>query len=140
MYTFFLQLHSGLRWLILLAAVIVVVKSLIGLFAGGNYTKFDKVTSTSFSMLMRLQFVAGIVLYFFLSPYTTRFTFNMGDPVERFWSVEHLLLMFIAVGAAEMGSKISKKSEDAPVKFKFQSIFFGISLVLMLMGIPWNRV
>lgn len=140
MYTFFLQFHSGLRWLVLLVAVIVVLKSLIGLFANGQYSKFDKITAISFAMLMRVQFVFGIVLYFFLSPYTTRFTFNMGDPDERFWSVEHILLMFFAIGAAEMGSKISKKSNDAQVKFRFQSILYGISLVLMLLGIPWNRI
>ncbi len=140
MYTFFLHFHSGLRWLILLAAVIVVLKSLVGLFAGGQYSKFDKITATSFTMLMRVQFVIGIVLYFFLSPFTTRFTFNMSDATERFWSVEHLLLMIFAIGAAEMGSKISKKSDDAVVKFKFQAILFGISLLLMLIGIPWNRV
>ncbi len=140
MYTFFLQFHSGLRWLILLAAAIVVIKSLIGLFSGSNYSKFDKISSISFTMLMRVQFVLGIVLYFFLSPYTSRFTFNMSDATERFWSVEHLLLMFFAIGAAEMGSKISGKSDDALVKFKFQSILYGISLLLILIGIPWNRI
>ncbi|MEQ9403344.1 MAG: hypothetical protein RIM99_07165 [Cyclobacteriaceae bacterium] len=140
MYNFMLQFHSGLRWLVLLAAVICVVKSLIGLFSGGAYGKFDKAVATSYVMLMRVQFIIGFVLYFFLSPITTRFSFNMGDPVERFWSVEHLLLMVFAIGAAEMGNSISKKSDDAQVKFKFQSILFGISLLLILLGIPWGRV
>ena len=139
MYNFFLQFHSGIRWLILLAAVIVVVKSLVGLFAGNKYSGFDKATSKSFVMLMRVQFILGIVLYFFLSPFTNTFTFDMGSATIRFWSVEHLLLMFLAIGASEMGNKISGKSDDAQVKFRFQSIFFGISLILMLLGIPWNR-
>ncbi|MEP1097007.1 MAG: cytochrome B [Cyclobacteriaceae bacterium] len=140
MYNFFVQFHSGIRWLILLAAIIVVVKSLIGLFAGSNYSKFDKIVAISFTMFMRVQFVLGVVLYFFLSPYTSKFTFNMSDATERFWSVEHILLMFLAIGAAEMGSKISGKSDDAQVKFKFQAIFFGISLLLILVGIPWGRI
>ena len=140
MYDFFLQFHSGIRWLVLLAAVIVVVKSLIGLFTGGNYLKVDKIFAVSFTMLMRVQFVIGIVLYFFLSPITTKFSFNMSDAIERFWSVEHILLMFFAIGASEMGSSISKKSEDSQVKFRFQSILFGISLILMLLGIPWDRI
>lgn len=140
MYNFFVQFHSGIRWLILLAAVIVVVKSLIGLFASGSYTKFDKIIAIFFTMFMRVQFVLGVVLYFFLSPYTSKFSFNMSDATERFWSVEHLLLMIFAIGAAEMGSKISRKSDDAQVKFKFQAIFFGISLLLILVGIPWGRI
>ena len=140
MYTFFLQFHSGLRWLVLLVAIFVVVKSLIGLFSGGKYSKLDKIGAISFSMLMRVQFIIGLLLYFVLSPITTRFTFNMSDPNERFWSVEHILLMFFAIGAAEMGNSISKKSDDALVKFRFQSILFGISLILMLLGIPWDRI
>lgn len=140
MYNFMLQFHSGLRWLVLLAAVICVVKSLIGLFSSGSYGKFDKILAISFAMFMRVQFVIGVILYFFLSPITTRFSFNMGDPAERFWSVEHILLMFFAIGAAEIGGSISKKADDAQVKFKFQSIFFTISLVLMLLGIPWDRI
>lgn len=140
MYNFFLQFHSGLRWLVLIVVVFSVIKSLIGLFSGSEYSRVDKIAAISFSMLMRVQFIVGIVLYFFLSPYTSRFTFNMGDPTERFWSVEHILLMFFAIGAAEMGNSISRKSDDAQVKFKFQSILFGISLVLLLLGIPWSRI
>ena len=140
MYQFMLQFHSGLRWLILLAVVVSVIKSIYGLFSSGHYGKIDRIASISFVMLMRIQFLIGLVLYFFLSPYTTRFTFNMSDATERFWSVEHILVMFFAVGAAEMGSSISKKSDDDQVKFRFQAIFFGISLILMLIGIPWSRL
>lgn len=140
MYNFLLHAHSGLRWIVLLAVIIAVVKSLIGLFSNGNYTTFDKVTSLVFVNTMRLQFVIGLLLYFVYSPITTRFTFNMDDPIERFWSVEHLALMILAVGAAEMGKSISKKSDDSLVKFRFQTILFGISLLLMIVGIPWNRV
>ena len=140
MYNFLLQSHSGLRWLILLAAILVVLKSLVGLFGGTKYSKFDRILAPSFVGLMHLQFLIGLILYVFLSPYTSNFTFNMSDAVARFWSVEHLALMLFAVVAAQVGRSISKKSDDAQVKFRFQSIFFGMSLVLMLLGIPWERM
>jgi hypothetical protein len=140
MYNFLLQSHSGLRWLILLAAILVVLKSLVGLFGGTKYSKFDRIIAPSFVGLMHLQFLIGLILYVFLSPYTSNFTFNMSDAVARFWSVEHLALMLFAVVAAQVGRSISKKSEDAQVKFRFQSIFFGMSLILMLLGIPWERM
>ncbi len=140
MYTFFLHLHSGLRWLILLAAIVVVLKSLVGLFGGTKYGKFDRIIAPAFVGLMHLQLLIGLILYFFLSPYTSDFSFNMADETVRFWSVEHLALMLFAVIAAQVGRSISKKTEDAQVKFRFQSIFFGMSLVLMLLGIPWGRM
>lgn len=140
MYNFLLHFHSGLRWLILLAAVVAILKSVIGLFAGGKYAKLDNILAASFVGMMHLQLLTGLILYFFLSPFTSNFNFNMSDPVQRFWSVEHLSLMLFAVVAAQMGRSISKKSDDAQVKFRFQSIFFVISLVLMLLGIPWSRI
>ena len=140
MYNFLLHFHSGLRWLILLAAIIAVFKSIAGLFGGGKYAKFDNILAASFVGMMHLQLLIGLILYFFLSPWTSNFTFNMSDPTIRFWSVEHLALMLFAVVAAQVGRSISKKTDDNQVKFRFQSIFFGISLVLMLLGIPWGRV
>ncbi|MEO1255893.1 MAG: hypothetical protein AAFY41_13575 [Bacteroidota bacterium] len=137
MYTFLLHLHSGLRWLVLLAVIIAVLKSLVGFFGGGDYKKFDKIVAVSFVGMMHLQLVIGLVLYFFYSPFVT---YDMTDPNSRFWSVEHIALMLFAIAAAQIGRSISKKTQDAQVKFRFQSIFFGISLVLMLLGIPWNRV
>lgn len=137
MYNFLVHFHSGLRWLILVAAVVAVLKSIIGLFGGGKYAKFDNILAASYVGLMHLQLLTGLILYFFLSPLVT---YDMADPVSRFWSVEHIALMLFAVIAAQVGRSISKKSEDAPVKFRFQAIFFGISLVLMLLGIPWNRM
>lgn len=137
MYTFLLHAHSGLRWLILVAVTIAVLKSLVGLFAGTEYSKFDKIVAVAFVGMMHLQLLIGLVLYFIYSPHIT---YNMSDPVSRFWSVEHLALMLFAVAAAQVGRSISKKTTDAQVKFRFQSIFFGMSLVLMLLGIPWDRL
>lgn len=137
MYNFLLHLHSGLRWLILVAVVIAILKSLIGLFGGGDYKKFDKIVAVAFVGMMHLQLLTGLILYFIYSPFIT---YNMGDDVSRFWSVEHIALMVFAVAAAQVGRSISKKTQDAQVKFRFQAIFFTISLVLMLLGIPWDRV
>jgi hypothetical protein len=116
---------------------LIVLKSLIGLFGGGSYTKFDKILGSATVGIMDVQLILGVVLYFFYSPYIT---FNMSNPTERFWSVEHLLLMVLAIAAAHVGKVIAKKSDDAPVKFRFQAIFFTIALVLMIVGIPWSRV
>lgn len=140
MYNFLLHFHSGLRWLVLLVAIVVVLKSLVGLFGGTKYSKFDGIIAPAYVGLMDLQLLIGLILYFFLSPFTSDFSFNMSDDVIRFWAVEHLALMLFAVIAAHVGRSISKKTDDAQVKYRFQSIFFGMSLILMLMGIPWERM
>jgi hypothetical protein len=144
-YTITLHSHSGLRWIALLLAVAVVVKSLIGLFGGGKYQKLDNILAASYVGTMHLQLLLGLVLYFFLSPIAAEarsagFGVMMSESELRFWGMEHFVVMVLAVVAAQIGRSISKKAEDASVKFRFQSIYMGISLLLMLLGIPWERI
>ncbi|MEL6561244.1 MAG: hypothetical protein AAFQ94_23855 [Bacteroidota bacterium] len=144
MYDIFLSIHSWLRWIILLVSVVVIIKSLAGLFGGGEYKKLDNILAASFVGTMHLQLLIGLVLYIFLSPITTSAFQNMSEamntPEIRYWAVEHITVMILAVVAAQAGRSISKKSDDSIVKFRFQSIFFGISLFLMLTRIPWDRI
>ncbi len=143
-YQITLHAHSGFRWLTLLLVIAVLIKSLIGLFSSGNYSKFDNILSVSFVGTMHLQLLIGLILYFWLSPITDYafkdFGGAMKDSELRFWAVEHITVMILAIAAAQIGRTISKKSEDSVVKFRFQSIFYGVSLVLMLIAIPWDRV
>ncbi len=144
-YSIFLHAHSGFRWLVLLLVVVVTIKSLIGLFGGGKYGKLDNILAASYVGTMHLQLLIGLILYFFLSPIASEarrvgFGAMMSDGELRFWGMEHLLVMVLAVVAAQIGRSISKKAEDASVKFRFQSIFFGVSLLLILFGIPWDRL
>ncbi len=132
MYNFLLHAHSGLRYLVLLAAIVVIVKSIIGWLGNTPYTKFDKIIAPAYVGLMHLQLLIGLLLYFVFSPFVT---YQMGDKVSRYWSVEHIALMIIAVVAAQIGRSISKKSSDAQVKFRFQTIFFGISILLVFVAL-----
>ncbi len=144
MYEFLLVVHSWVRWIILLVAVAVVVKSLIGLFSGSEYKKGDNGMAAGFVGMMHLQLLIGLILYVFLSPITQSAFQNFGAAMKnadlRYWAVEHIAVMILAVIAAQVGRSISKKSTDALVKFRFQAIFFGISLFLMLTRIPWDRL
>lgn len=142
-YQILLHAHSGLRWLVLLLAVIVMFKSFMGMFGKPTYQKIDNILAASFVGTMHLQFLIGLILYFFLSPLTAQalsdFGSAMKDDTLRFWAVEHLTLMILAIAAAQVGRSLSKKKEDPRLKYRFQGIFFGLSLLLMLLGIPWDR-
>lgn len=134
------QAHSGFRWLILLLVVVVIIKSLVGLISKGRYSKFDKILGSATVGIIDLQFLLGLILYFFYSPFTKSFSFDMSNAEERFWSVEHLAMMFLAIAAAHVGKVKATKSSQDSSKFRFQLIFFAISLALMIMSIPWDRV
>lgn len=143
-YQIILQAHSGFRWLALLLALVVILKSLAGLLSKSGYQKLDNIFAASFVGTMHLQFLIGIVLYFFLSPVTKAAFQDFGAAMKngdlRFWAVEHLFIMIIAIVLAQVGRSSSKKAATDNSKYKKQLIFFSLSLILMLAGIPWDRV
>lgn len=136
MHPIFFAFHSSLWWFFLLVLLTIITKLVVGLYSGRIRSTFDEGIILCYVMLMRLQLVVGLILYFAYSPYTRHFTFDMSNSQERFWSVEHPLLMLLSVGAAEVGYSRGKKSK----KPKPQIIWLGLSLIFMLMGIPWDRV
>ncbi|MFY0685602.1 MAG: hypothetical protein JXQ90_00480 [Cyclobacteriaceae bacterium] len=143
-YTFFLHLHSGLRWLILLIAVAAIVKSIIGVTQDKPFGKLDNILGASFAGTMHLQLLVGLVLYIFLSPITKAAFKDFGAAMKnsdlREYAVEHIFIMILVAVLATIGRSKAKKSTEDARKFRMQLIFFGAALVLMLISIPWDRL
>ena len=143
-YSILLHAHSGFRWLVLLMVVVAVLKSLFGMIGNGQYAKFDKVWASAFVGFMDIQFLLGILLYFLSPIVQSAWGAGMGnmmaDSTLRFWGMEHLVVMILAIAAAHIGKVKAKKASSHASKFRAQLVFFGVSLALMLFGIPWERL
>ena len=135
MYTGLVHAHSGLRWIVLVLIVLAVIKAAGGL--SGNKS-FDGVRKLGLFALIatHIQFVIGLVLYF-LSPKVQFVAETMGDSVLRFYAMEHLVTMLIAVVLITVGYSRSKRGLTDVSKYKSLFWFYLIGLVIMLSGIPW---
>jgi hypothetical protein len=144
MYTGFLHLHDTLRWLLLLSLVTTLVKYLIGWFGNQHWKKTDNLMGIVFTSLMDIQLLTGLVLYFFLSPITKLALSDFGSAMKnadlRFYAVEHIFMMLIAVVLVHIGRAKSKKAIADHAKFRIATIFYGLALVIMLAAIPWARL
>jgi len=144
MYTGFLHLHDVLRWLLLVSLVVTLAKYLAGWLGNHSWKKTDNILGIVFTSLMDLQLLTGLVLYFFLSPLTKIAFSDFGAAMKnadlRFYAVEHFAMMLIAVILVHIGRAKSKKAKTDQGKFKIASIFFLIAMVLMVAGIPWDRL
>ena len=144
MYTGFLHLHDTLRWLLLLSLVTTLVKYLIGWFGNQHWKKTDNLMGIVFTSLMDIQLLTGLVLYFFLSPITKLALSDFGSAMKnadlRFYAVEHIFMMLIAVVLVHIGRAKSKKATADHAKFRIATIFYGLSLLIMLAAIPWSRL
>jgi len=143
MFSTFLFLHSWLRWIILVLALVIIVKSIMGMSGNKDYLKGDNIMASSFVGLLDLQFLFGIVMYFWLSPITSGAWSGDISPMKdagiRYWAVEHLAMMLIAIVLAHIGKAKAKRLSESSKKFKIQAIFFGIALLLILSRIPWGE-
>ncbi|MCU0447247.1 MAG: hypothetical protein MUE85_20315 [Microscillaceae bacterium] len=141
-YAIFLMVHSWLRWLVLLVAILLIIRSFMGWFGKKSYESGDNRLAVFFIIFMHLQLVLGLVLYFFLSPKVQIALQDMGkamkNPELRAWSVEHITMMLLAVVVAQLGRSFSKKRGDSVQKHRTLAIYTLIALVLMLAGIPWK--
>jgi len=144
MYIGLLHLHNVLRWLILIAALVVLLKYFTGWFSQKKWQKSDHVLGIIFTALIDLQFLTGIVLYFFVSPITKTAFQDFGAAMKnadlRFYAVEHALMMLIAAALIHIGWSRSKKAATDRAKFSQALIFFGIAYVIIIALIPWSRV
>jgi hypothetical protein len=119
-----LMAHSGIRWLILLVAVVAIIKYLIGWLQRGQFKSMDRGLMAGFSGLMDLQVTLGIVLLLW-----SGFA-GAGFP---FFRIAHALVMF----AAAIVAHLSRRWKDADDATRFRNNLFLIvgCLILILIGI-----
>jgi hypothetical protein len=61
----------------------------------------------------------------------------MKDSVARFYAVEHMTGMLIAIILITIGRGVSKKDIPDGVKHKRTFWFFLVALVIILASVPW---
>ncbi len=143
MYTGLLHAHNLFRWLVLLALVLALVFAFIGWAGKKEWSKKDKITGLVLTIFMDIQFLIGFILYAFVSPYTQTafadFGAAMKNALLRFYAVEHILLMVVALVFVHIGKSKTKKGTLSWKKHRVAAIWFGLALILVLAGIPWDR-
>ncbi len=130
--------HSGLRWLALILLIITIVKSFAGWLGSKPFTLGDKKLALFTLISIHLQLVLGLVLYLQLVTNTAfDFAASMKDPLQRFFSVEHIVGMLAAITLVTIGYSTSKRAATDKLKFKKLAIYFTIALLLIVAMIPW---
>jgi hypothetical protein len=141
MYGTVLLLHSLVRWLVLLTGLLAVLRGISGWRSRRTWTIPDERAGFWFITTLDLQFVLGLLLYVALSPITHAafqdFGAAMQDKVARFWAVEHITGMVIAITLAHIGRARIHRSGNDQRRHKLAVIFFTLALLVILASIPW---
>ncbi len=130
-----IHLHSLLRWVALLAILVVIIRAFSSLRKSKPYTAADNRWSLITLITFHLQLVVGLLLYFTQGWHNQ--IGNMSDKVIRFFAVEHLLAMLIVVFLVTFGRVKAKKAATDDLKHRHHFIYFILALLLLLANIPW---
>ena len=131
-----LHIHSGLRWIaliLLITAIFNAIKSQ----NSGKYLKKDKMINLFTMIFLHIQLLIGLGLYFSSS----KVTFVEGwmkEPMTRFYGMEHLIGMLLAIILVTLGrGKAEKKLKGSRDKHRKIMVSYTIGLILILVFIPW---
>lgn len=140
-YTLTLNLHSWNRWAVLISLICIATISLYRWKKQLPFTKAYRIGQIITVSIAHLQLIIGLYLYF-ISPISNYFLSHFSESIHdrelRFFGMEHIFVMLIAIGVITVGNSKVKKAETDEQKFKLLFIWFGIGLVLILSSIPWS--
>ncbi|MFN8358205.1 MAG: hypothetical protein U0Y10_27325 [Spirosomataceae bacterium] len=142
MYDILLLLHSYLRWAVVVLAVWAIVKGLLGTLNKTEFTDADRKTGLFFMISCDVQLLLGLILYAGVSPLMQTafadFGAAMKDSSLRYFAVEHIFVMIIALALVHVGYAKTKRAVGTIAANRTALIFYGIAFLLMMSRIPWT--
>lgn len=141
MYPFLLALHSLIRWFVLVSLLFALWRSWIGWKGNRPFTKTDNFARIFAATTAHIQLVIGLWLYF-ISPVVSYFLHNfktaVGQREIRFFGMEHITMMLIAIVLITIGTSKAKHKPTDAEKFKAMAVWLTIALIIILTSIPWS--
>jgi hypothetical protein len=111
-----------------------IIGALIGLIGKKPYTNGSRKLNLFAMISAHTQLLIGIVLYF-ASPLVQFNSETMKNKVTRYFTVEHWVIMLIALALITIGHSKSKKAATGEARHKAIVTFYLIGLVIILAGI-----
>jgi hypothetical protein len=131
------HIHSGLRWIALILLVVAIFNA-IASKRKGEYSKKDKMINLFAMIMLHTQLLIGIILMFTSSKVNYSNPNGwMKSPVNRFFGMEHIALMIIALVIVTIGRKKAEKITAPIQKHSKIATWYLIGLILILASIPW---
>ena len=126
---FVLTLHSIVRWLVVIVAVIAVVRYALVMTGRAQPSGMDRGLMSGYTGLLDLNVLLGLILIIVL-----------GFTPPR---IEHAVTNIIGVAVAHVLAQRAKKIEDAKLKARTSLLGVVISLAIIVVGVAliggWAR-
>jgi hypothetical protein len=123
--------HSGWRYLVIILLLVAFINALMGYLGKKPYTEGNRKLNVFALISAHIQLVLGLLLYFMRDWYKG----DMSVDIQRYWKMEHIAMMLIAIILITVGNAKSKKVDSALMKHRTIFVFFGFALLLITCAI-----
>jgi hypothetical protein len=124
------QIHSLLRWLVLLAGVVSLAVALAAWFGSTVSGQQTRQALLIYAVLLDVEVLLGIIIWI----------------AEQRWAgggrqfqFEHPLMMLVALAVAHVAAARARRVPAPRLAARMRALGSGLSLLLIVAGIPWNR-
>lgn len=140
MYQTLLNVHSFMRWLVLVSLFYSIFIAYRGYSQKLSFTKKDNLLRHWTATIAHIQLLFGILVYL-QSPIVKYFWRNYKEEFQNldasFFGIIHIFLMLVAIIFITIGSALAKRKTIDEQKFKTMLVWFSIALVIIFIAIPW---
>ncbi|MBI9068090.1 MAG: hypothetical protein JEZ09_12410 [Salinivirgaceae bacterium] len=136
-YPYFIKFHVIFSVVFLATAIGITIHSLIGWLKKKEYGSFDNRFSKIFLVLLYIDLLLGVILYFFLQKPAELISAAeaMRYSNLRFWAIQHFSNMMFVVILCIIGNLFIKRTAISDKKFKYSFIYFGISTLIIVVSV-----
>jgi hypothetical protein len=141
LYDVLLTIHSAGRWVVLLLLLLAIFNHI----SAGNrpYRNGDRKLSLFLMISADLMLLIGLIQWIVSDRYGLKLiqANGMGDvmknSVARFYTIEHMIGMILAIALIHIGKAQGKKNMADQAKHRRTWIFYALALLIIVASIPW---
>jgi hypothetical protein len=143
MYGWVLMAHGTWRWVVVIAGMVAVTDALRRIALALPWEPGGARPGRLFGIAVDIQVAMGAVLYLALSPLTTLApglsgAANSGSEAN-FFAATHAAVMGAAFICVHIAAVMVRRGRDDVARRRRAALGYGITLGLILAGIPWWR-
>lgn len=142
MYQGILHLHNLGRWVVIILLLVAIFKSLSGISGRKTFTNGDKKTGLFLMISAHIMLLIGLYQWFagpwgFHNIQTLGMKTVMHDNILRFWAIEHITGMVIAIVLITIGRSAAKKNISDLAKHRRSFWYYLIAFIIIVVSVPW---
>jgi len=138
-YSIIKYVHTVISGAFLIFAVWLIFRSVRGIIKDRAYTRLDKFISYGFIINLYLQLVFGLILF---SNHNSSVDDNFSNAEgalkmasNRFWPIEHIVLMLFALFIANLGLILTNQSQSDKEKHRKILTYYVVAILMIAISL-----